>query len=448
VRACTLGEKSCVRRACHYKRRLSLSDLCSSALTYISVFTTLRERPIYNALIGLAWGTGAILGPVVAGAFSGSSATWRWAFYINLPLAAGELVPNHTLKTVTNPRFPVPVTAPIYIWLFPRYNPQPTISLLTKLTQIDWVGSFLNASTFVLFMIALSFSGSTWDWNTAGPITLWIFFGLSLILYVLQQTFSIFTTPQHRLFPIHFTKSRTLLLLYFTTAASASAMSICLYYVPLFFQFTRGDTALGAAVRLLPFIVLYVFFVMFSGALLPVFGRYAPWYFPSSILTIIGAALMYRVDTSTPTASIYGYEVLVAVGIGLIFQTGYTVAAAKVDPKDVPAAIGFINVAQIGSIAIALSISGAIFQGLGYTYLRNALASYDFPEASVRSALAGVKSVVLSGEDTVVRDLAIDAIVATIGKLYALVLAAGALVFVSACFMRWEKLKLDIVGGG
>ena len=385
---------------------------------------------------------------MVAGAFSGSSATWRWAFYINLPLAARELVPHHTLKTVTNPRFPVLVTAPIYIWLFPRYNPQPTITTPRKLTQIDWVGSLLNASTLVLFMIVLTFSGSTWHWNAAGPITLWTFFGLSLILYVLQQTFSIFTTPERRLFPIHFTKSRTLLLLYFTTAASASAMSVCLYYVPLFFQFTRGDTALGAAVRLLPFIILYVFFVMFSGALLPVFGRYAPWYLPSSMLIIIGGAFMYRINATTHTASIYGYEVLIAVGVGLIFQTGYTVAAAKVDPKDVPAAIGFINVAQIGSIAISLSISGAIFQNLGYAYLRDALASYDFSEASLRSALAGAKSVVLSGDDTVIRGLAIDAIIATIDKLYALVLAAGAVVFVSACFMRWEKLKLEMVGGG
>jgi len=45
----------------------------------------------------LAWGAGAILGPVIAGAFAGSSATWRWAFYINLPLAAGELLPRYTL---------------------------------------------------------------------------------------------------------------------------------------------------------------------------------------------------------------------------------------------------------------------------------------------------------------------------------------------------------------
>jgi hypothetical protein len=316
----------------------------------------------------------------------------------------------------------------------------------SKFARIDWVGAVLNAATFVSFMVVLTFSGSTWRWNTSGPIALWIFFGLSVISYVLQQSFSIFTTPERRLFPVQFTRSRTLMLMYLTTAASASAMAVSIYYVPLFFQFTKGDTALEAAVRLLPFIILFVFFVMFAGGLLPVVGRYAPWYFPASILIIVGGAFMYRVKSTTHTAAIYGFEVLIAVGVGLIFQTGYSVAAAKVDPKNVPASIGFINVAQIGSIAISLSISGAIFQNLGYHYLREALASYDFSEATLRSALAGTQSAVLSHEGAVVRRLAIDAIVATIDKLYALVLVAGALTFVSACFMRWEKLKLEPIG--
>jgi len=48
------------------------------ALSYISTFATNTEAALYNALIGLSWGVGAILGPVIGGAFSDSSATWRW----------------------------------------------------------------------------------------------------------------------------------------------------------------------------------------------------------------------------------------------------------------------------------------------------------------------------------------------------------------------------------
>lgn len=295
-------------------------------------------------------------------------------------------------------------------------------------------------------MVVVTFSGSTWRWNSSKVIALWTVFGLTLILYVIQQTFAIFTTPEGRLFPGHFIKSRTLLLLYFSTAGSASAMAVSIYYVPLFFQFTRGDTALEAAVRLLPFITIFVFFVMFAGSLLPVFGRYAPWYFPASVLMIIGAAFMYRVSPDTHTAAIYGFEVLIAVGVGLIFQTGYSVAAANVDPSDVSNTIGFINVAQIGSIAIALSICGALFQNLGFRHLSETLASYGFSEDVLRSALAGLESVVLNKEGDVVRNMAISAIVHTIDQLYALVLAAGVLIFACACFMKWEKLELEKVG--
>ena len=88
-------------------------------LTYIAVFTSLQERPLYNAMLGLSWGVGCILGPVIGGAFAVSSATWRWAFYINLVL--------------------VGVTAPAYIFCFPLFDPQPTLSAKEKWRKIDWV---------------------------------------------------------------------------------------------------------------------------------------------------------------------------------------------------------------------------------------------------------------------------------------------------------------------
>lgn len=54
------------------------------ALNLVTLSTTNKERGLYIAGIGLIWGLGCILGPVIGGAFSTSNATWRWAFYINL----------------------------------------------------------------------------------------------------------------------------------------------------------------------------------------------------------------------------------------------------------------------------------------------------------------------------------------------------------------------------
>jgi hypothetical protein len=345
------------------------------------------------------------------------------AFYINLPLAA--------------------VCAPIYIFLFPRYNPQPSIPARQKLASIDWVGALLMAATICIFLVVLTFAGSTWAWDSAGPIALWVIFGVCLMAFVLQQAFSILTTPEQRLFPVEFLKSRTMLLLYFATSAAATGMGVTIYFIPIFFQFTKADSAIQAAVRLLPFIALFVGFSMFSGALLPVFGRYMPWYIPSGIFMIVGGALMFKISPTTHTSAIYGFEILIAIGAGLTGQIGYSVAAAKVKPEKVPAAIGFMNIAQTGSIAIALAIAGSIFQNLGFSDLKAALAGYSFSDIEIRQALAGAQSAILAQGDQTIIGLAITSIVSTISKIFGLIIAAGALIVVCGAFMRREKLLLN-----
>ncbi len=418
-----------------------------SALTYISVYSTLSEIPIYNALIGMSWGIGAILGPVIGGAFSESSATWRWvnissvvqqhswadntclqAFYINLPLAG--------------------VLSPVYFFIFPSFVPRADIPIKEKILSLDWVGSVLNAGTFVFFMTALTFSGSLYAWNSATAIGLWVTWGVVLIAYILQQGFKILTTEERRIFPVHFLRSRTMVLLFVATGGASAAVAVTLYFVPLFFQFTRGDNALDAAVRLLPFICVYIFSVMFAGGLLPKVGWYTPWYTVGGALILIGGALMYTIGVDTTPQQVYGYEALIAVGTGIVFQNAYAVASAKVPDSEKPNAIGFINVSQIGTIAIALAMAGALFQNLGFSALKDALSEFGLPDGALRSALAGTGSSILRGTSPEMSALAIGAVADTISKVFALVMAAGALVLVSSFFMRWERLKLDIVAGG
>ena len=413
-------------------------------MTYVSVFTSFKEKPIYNALIGISWGTGCILGPVVGGvcissittpdisqseglireqAFSVSSATWRWAFYINLPLAA--------------------LLAPVYIFLFPKHNGVPDIPGPKKLASIDWLGSTLNAAVFTLFQVAATFSGSTWKWNSAGPIALWIVFAMTIVLLGVQQFFSLATTPERRLFPIHLLKSRTILLLYFGTAASGTGLTIGVYYIPLFFQFTRGDSAIQAAVRLLPFICILITFVMISGGVLPALGRYMPFYAIAGIFLIIGGALMHTVDSETSKSSIYGFEVLMAIGAGLTMQVAYSVAPAVVEEKDIQGAIGLMNVAQIGTTAIALSIASCVFQNVGFIKLRDALVGHDFTSAEIRAALGGAQSAILAGGDATIRNSAINAIIETIGRVRILTIVAGSVSLISSIFMKRGKLALQ-----
>jgi MFS family permease len=396
-------------------------------LNYVSIFTTPRERSTYVGLIGLVWGIGAILGPVIGGAFADSSATWRWAFYINLVVAA--------------------ITAPVYILWTPSFQPSPNTAFKTKLANLDWVGIVLNAAVYVLFLVTLTFAGSSWGWSEGRTIALWVVLGIVLIVFVLQQYFAVFTTIENRIFPGQFIKRRTLLLLFFTTASAASSLFITIYYIPLFFQFVNNDSAIEAAVRLLPFIVLNVSFVMLTGVLLPIVGYYMPWYVLSGAFMVVGAALMYTVNLDTTTSAIYGYSILIAIGSGLTQQLGYSIAPAKVKPTEIPAAVGFINVAQLGGIAVALGISSNVFQNTGFRNLQAALAGQGFPAEELRAALAGVRSTLFTSGQERIKTLAVGAIVQTIDTVYVLVIAAGALTLVSALFMKREKLALEMAAG-
>ena len=272
-------------------------------------------------------------------------------------------------------------------------------------------------------------------------------FGVCLVVYIMQQAFSIFTTEENRIFPVHFLKSRTLVLLYIATGSSGAAQTVTLYSTPLFFQFTEGDSALRAAVRLLPFICTYIFFVMAAGASLPIVGRYNLYYFVSGCLIVTGGALLFTINTNTPKGHIYGYEILVAAGTGIAWQNAYSVATAKVSPKDRPKALGFINFAQLGTISIALAISGSLFQNIGFHDLKRAFVGYGYSDAELRSALAGRISLVFSSADQAVIHITTMVVAETIRKLFALVIAAGSLVTVSSLLMKFEKIHLHGAAG-
>ncbi len=244
-----------------------------------------------------------------------------------------------------------------------------------------------------------------------------------------------------------------MVLLSLGSACTLTAMALGIYYIPLFFEFTRADTALLSAVRLLPFIIVAIVSMMFSGATLPVHGRYNILYIASGIFMVAaGVCMRWLVHPETPLAHIYGFEVLLAIGSGLAQQTAYSIAVvdvisrAKGDPsEDISKAVCLINVAQIGAMAVALSVSGAIFENVGFTNLQNALASFGFSDADLREALGGAQSAILAvGGNETVRRLGLAAITAAINQVFVLVFVAGLLCLLAGVMMKWEKVDLSV----
>ncbi|KAH6675749.1 putative multidrug resistance protein B [Halenospora varia] len=396
-------------------------------LNLIAINTLERERPAYMGGTGVIWGAGTILGPVIGGAFADSSATWRWAFYINLVIFG--------------------VLSPALLFI-PSFQPQPGTSTLTKLKQLDWVGATLNAGLYTSFVLALTFGGVTWAWNDGRTIGTLVACVVILIIFMVQQYFAILTTPEHRLFPIEFVASRTMVILHVCTACASTAMFVAIYYVPLMFQFSRGDNGLESAVRLLPFIVVLSIFIMGSGTALTLLGYYILFFIIGGAFMLIGAALMFTVRAGTSTGAIYGFTVLIAIGAGLTAQIGYSVGSAKVQPQQMAAAIGFINVAQIGGLVIALAISGTVFQNIAFINLSKILSPLGYSSSDIHGAVAGSQSSLFSDLPSHIKGNAMEVIVQSISKTYALVITGGALCLVAGMFLKREKLFVKTAVAG
>jgi predicted MFS family arabinose efflux permease len=387
-------------------------------MTQLAVTTTIKERPTYIGGAGLIWGLGTVLGPIIGGAFTDSSATWRWSFYINLCVGA--------------------VCAPVYLFLLPSIDPRPSVSFLDRCREIDYVGAILMIGASITGVMAVSFGGVMYAWNSGTIIGLFCASGVLFILLGLQQSFLVLTTLARRIVPLEFMKSRTILILFAVTSAAGTSIFLPIYMTPIYFQFTRGDGALESGVRLLPFILVMIFAVIANGAFLSKVGYYMPWYLAGGVLVLIGGALMYTVDISTSVSSIYGYTVLIGLGVGLFAQASFSVAQAVTKPELVPASIGFISTAQILGITLALAIANAVFLNESEKGIKAILP--DTPVSEIQQAIAGTGSQLFQSFTPAVRKQVLGVIVKSSSDTYALVITAGALVVVLSLFLKRERL--------
>lgn len=360
-----------------------------------------------------------MLGPIVGGAFTDSSAGWRWAFYINLCVGAA-LVPA---------------------WLFylPGYDPRPGVPMRKRFAEIDYTGTVLICGAFISGVMAINFGGVVFAWESGRIIGLFVCSGVLFILFGIQQTFAITTTVDRRIFPLEFFRSRTMLLLFGSTACASTATFLPIYFIPLFFQFVRNSSALSAGVHLLPFVCMLVFFCIANGAIMSSTGYYSPWFIFGGIFTLIGEVLLYtllKVDTTK--SEIYGYTVLAGIGAGAFVQASFSVAQAKVDKQAIPLAIGFITCAQVGGATISLAIANTVFLNKASDSIAGILP--DVPREQIQAAIAGAGSSLLKSVGADTRRQVLVALVDAMSKVWILGITAGAMVIVFSALMRREKL--------
>lgn len=400
------------------------AGLYIGVLSLLSAFTTRRERPMYIGMTGIVWGLGTALGPIIGGAFADSSAGWRWAFYINLVIGG--------------------LGAPVYVFLLPSSKPRPNDSNTALWKTVDWVGVMLSIGAFLTGTMAIAFGGIIYPWNSGSVIALFVVSGLLFIAFGFQQTFTLFTTEELRLFPVQFVKNKDLCILFASIGAGTALIFLPIYFLPLYFQYVHGLSALASGVKLVPFIVFMIFFVFVNGGLMSKTGIVWPWYTGGSALALIGSALMFTIDIKTSDAKIYGFTILAGIGTGCFVQSSFSVGQAMVKPSEVQWATGFITVGQLSAGTISMSISNSLFLNKATRDVMAALPGAT--AAQVQAGIAGVGDF-LKKIPASQRDAVNTALVNSINQAWILSMTAASLVFVLSLFLTKKRLFLEVAVG-
>ncbi|KAF4634207.1 hypothetical protein G7Y89_g3911 [Cudoniella acicularis] len=318
----------------------------------------LRERGAYLALIFVAITIGNGIGPFVGGVIV-TSTTWRWVFFLNLPLAGLSLVLLVTFLQV-------------------GYRKEE--SVLAKLKRIDYIGEAIFLGSVVAIEIALTYGGVThpWSaWQTILPLILG-FVGLAAFLFYEGSRFCLEPTIPLRLF-----RNRT------TIAACAlgfihSLLTVwAIYFLPVYFQAGLGSTPARSGVELLPTVLFLIPFAAISGKVLQQFGRYRPLSLIGFAFMVIGFGLFTLLSQHSSMAEWVIFQAITAGGAGFALSSLLPAAQASLEEADTARITGTFSFIRSFGISVAVSIPGAIFNS------RFDSLAYRISDASVRAELVG-----------------------------------------------------------
>ena len=362
-----------------------------------------RDRGRYQGFFGGVFGVSTVIGPLLGGFFV-DNLSWRWIFYVNLPIG---LIALAVIATA----FKAPTD---------RSRPRPSI---------DYVGAALLAGGLSAIVLYTSLGGTTYPWSSPAMLALLVAGIALLVAFVFVET-----RAAEPILPLELFRNRV----FAVTSAVGFIVGLALFgaitYLPLYLQDVKGHSPTVSGLLLTPMMAGLLITSIGSGQLISRFGRYKPFPIAGTAIAAVGLVLLSRLHVDTSTLVTAAYMLVLGFGLGLVLQVLVLAAQNAVEYKYLGvASSGSTLFRQIGG-SIGVSAFGAIFANR----LAHGLATNIPPGAHVP---ATANPAALKRLPSVLHDAYVVAITQALRPVFLTAAGVALLGFLLTWFLREVPLK-------
>ncbi|MFJ7273010.1 MFS transporter [Kitasatospora sp. NPDC098663] len=369
-----------------------------------------RDRGKYQGLFGAVFGVTSVLGPLLGGLFV-DNLSWRWVFYINLPIGVVALV---VIAAVLHGQE------------------------VRRRHRIDYLGTVLIAAVATCLVLMTSLGGTTWGWTS------WQIVGLGVLGLVLLVAFVLVErTAGEPVLPLRLFRSRTFSLVAVISFVVGFAMFGALTYLPTFLQVVMQVSPTLSGIHMLPMVLGMLLTSIGSGQIVARTGHYRIFPIAGTAVTTVGLLLLSRLDEHSSTTEMSLYFLVFGLGLGLVMQVLVLIVQNSVGYQDLGVATAGATFFRSIGASFGVSVFGTLFAGGLRSRLADALTGLPLPPGFHPEAITSDPRVI-ARLPVVAQEAVHHAYAESITRVFLYAVPVALVAFVLSLFLREQKLRSTV----